>query len=54
MQHTRWLIFLETKPALKLQQHYPDGLYIKVWVEQLQVLTDDLIAPHLVQLQAAC
>jgi len=45
VQHTRWLILLESSAfndvSLKVKQNYLDGLYVKVWIEQLQVPTDD-------------
>ena len=41
-QHTRWLIFLGNCPIKQnLEQHYLDGLYVKVWIAQLQVPTED-------------
>ena len=41
VQHTRWLVLLQNTSALNLEQRYLDGLYVKVWIEQLQVPTDD-------------
>ena len=43
VQHTRWLSLLLRQHSRRrqLEQHYLDGLYVKVWIEQLQVPTDD-------------
>ena len=46
MQHTRWLVLLESSSELKVKQNYLDGLYVKVWIEQLQVPTED---SHIIQ-----
>jgi hypothetical protein len=41
VQYSRWLFILGHTPALKLEQQFSDGLYVKVWIERLQVPTDD-------------
>ena len=42
MQHDRWLTLLNNlNMCSQLQQQYLEGLYIKVWIAQLQVPTDD-------------